>query len=150
MAILDAWGGSLGMAVVDSYLSIGSSAKQNDNSPQSYFFRPFKDKEDSLRIFSPISAPIPFLFVAAQMALACLIDVCGALLSALSFDKDSFSKFAKASGKNAGYCILLSVLAVISPVVALIDVAGSLLNTYFGSGSNDKTSDSAAVGMPIK
>lgn len=131
-------GGSLGQAMVDRFFTGSDSSPQKELSKHSSFFRPFKKtKEDLFRIYAPISAPITFALVAAEMAIGCIIKLCSALISIFLFDKEGIVANGKDALKTVGYAILLSIAAIASPVINTIDLIGSVFTTVFNADQSD-------------
>jgi hypothetical protein len=104
---------------------------------QARFFQPYETKENLLKIYSAISAPIIFLLLAAEMALGFLVYTVNSLIAGVSLNEDEFKDHAITAGKCLLNTIIFCVAAVLSPIINLADAIGSGISTGVNACTND-------------
>ncbi|KTD74954.1 hypothetical protein [Legionella waltersii] len=124
-------GGTAGQFVVEQILFGNKKSFKSffNNSSNMGFFQPFKTREDLLKIYSPLTAPVVFGLYAAEMFIGFAVNVLKLALSALSFNGEALKQNAIDSAKCLVNTIALCIAALVSPLVNLMDIIGSTLNT---------------------
>jgi hypothetical protein len=121
-------GGTAGQFVVEQIL-FGNKKSWLSNPSNIGFFQPFKTREDLLKIYSPLTAPVVFSIYAAEMLIGFAVNVLKLLLSALTFNGGALKQSAIDSSKCFVNTIALCIAALVSPIVNFIDIIGSTLTT---------------------
>jgi hypothetical protein len=129
--ILAVGGGTAGFFLANNILDREESLVRALSSRRSYseFFRPFEQKTDLYKIYSPVTAPIAFALMAGVMLIGAMINTLLIVISALLFDGERLKNNSKKLVENLAVAFVLSIGVFISPVVNLVDLIGSVVNT---------------------
>lgn len=132
-------GGTFGKIVYDWLIETDEMDKPfGSYQEQPRFFQPYETKEDLLKIYSPISAPIIFLLLAAEMALGFIVYAINSLIAGVTLNGEEFQENALTTGKCLLNTILFCVAAVVSPIVNLADAIGSGISTGINACTNEE------------
>lgn len=118
-------GGALGDALSKVIFNESDSTKPVESS----FFKPFTTKEDLHRIYTPITAPVAFAFLACEMTLGIALNIIGFGLSALFLNPKGMAESSKKVLSYVAKTLIFALAAIISPVVNLVDLVGSAIVT---------------------
>ncbi|KTD81347.1 hypothetical protein [Legionella waltersii] len=129
--LLHLGGGTAGQFVVEQLLfgTKKSGGLMVNNPANMGFFQSFSKREDLLKIYSPLTAPVVFGILAAEMMYGFIVNTSLLHVSAATSNVDGFTQNASDLQKCLFNMIVLCIAALVSPIVNLIDIIGSGLNT---------------------
>ena len=136
------WGGG-GFGRIFFDMLVKTNYEYKDDKPR--FFQPFKKKADLINIYTPITAPVTFLLLAAEMTLGFVVYTLNSLYYAFKGDGKEFKESVKIVGQSLLNTLLFCVAAIISPLVCLFKVLGSGINTALDACSDDNSNRSCCV-----